>query len=101
MKHFFENKEENNELFSVLNVSSSFELDTFMNRKNLIMIKSKSNYIDSSINYEECLFQTSAGFYLYLEKLLSTDFYKLSFYYKEEQLNEVKIFLNQLIKNKK
>jgi hypothetical protein len=98
MRKFFKIKEKNNEFYSMLKVSGVFDIDTFLNRKNLTMIKSTSNYIENHISYDECLFETSAGFYLYLINMDSKDSYKLSFYYKEEQLNEVKIFLNQLIK---
>jgi hypothetical protein len=102
MRKFFKIKEKNNEFYSMLKVSNLFDINSFLNRKNLTMVKSTSNYMDNSFSYEECLFETSAGFYLYLLKEMGTqNSYKLSFYYKEEQLNEVKIFLNQLIKNTK
>ena len=84
-------------IFSLMKVEGTFDLDFFKKRKNLILIKSISRF-DKTIIYDECFFKTTAGFYLYLKKNPLSDAFFLSIFHKEEHINEIMIFLNQLIK---
>ena len=85
--------------FSVINVDGDFDLNFFLDKKNLFLEKSFSLYREK-LEYQKCIFRTTAGFYLYLIKKKDTENFELIIYYKEDQKNEVIIFLNQ-IKNKK
>lgn len=96
MKSFLNEIFENGS-FSMVEVDGDLELKTLLNKKNIFLIKSNSSF-NKEINYYECLFKTSAGFYLHLSKKENTDFFKLVIYYKEDQKNELLIFINQLKK---
>lgn len=85
--------------FSVINVVGDFDLKLFLGKKNLFLEKSFSSY-EQELKYQKCVFKTTAGFYLYLVRKKDTENFELIIYYKEDQKNEVIIFLNQ-IKNKK
>lgn len=63
-------------------------------------------YVDSSIdfnsdltiNYNEKIYKTVQGFYIYLSLKENHLQYKLTIYYKQEQQNEMTIFVGQLLK---
>jgi hypothetical protein len=92
--------EKDGDIFSVLNVlflPVGFE-------KFIDGLKTTIVYSDSSIGYEDVLFKyekkiyrTTHGFYIYL---LSNngDTNEMSIYYKQEQLNELTIFVRGLLK---
>lgn len=101
MKNVIEKIEENEGVFSIMSVDGYFELEKFLKRKNLKLIKSISFYMGGKIDYSELLFKASPGFYLYLSKEgpYNNELpFNLVIYHKEEHLNEIQIFLKQTSK---
>lgn len=56
----------------------------------------ENGLFDSSgkIIWEEVIYKTNQGFFMYVKKNFEGNF-NLTIYYKSEQLNELKIFINQ------
>lgn len=87
-------------------VMSTLEID-FLNqdiksfldkRTGLTVVWSKSNasFNIGEIKYEEIIYKSKQEFYLYL--LLRDEYPKIMVYYKQEQNNELIIFISQLLK---
>lgn len=85
------------ETYSELEVNGLFDIKTFLGKKNIGLQKSYGIF-DGEIKYKECIFKTSANIFIKLTKKDNTDFFEVVIYYKEDQKNEVLIFLNQIKK---
>lgn len=90
--------ENEGEIFSTNIIYLPETIDGFLSNKKVILV-----YSDSITNeegkrvYNEKLYKTTQGFYIYLvreEQLI----FKTTFYYKQEQSNEFDLFIGQLLK---
>lgn len=90
--------EKNEGQLSIMNVWTCFDLEKFRNNKKLKPLVSESIVsFDGTIQYNQIIFSTPAGYYLFIYRNDEGN-YHLKIYYKEEQYNEVLIFVKQLIK---
>jgi hypothetical protein len=92
-------KLEDGKLFSTVEINVPDEFQKFLDGRSLTTV-----YTDSWIDYETAKFNTRSKiystkqpFYLYLFKS-DLDGKTLVIYYKEEQINELKLFISQLLK---
>lgn len=98
---YISNLEKKGEIYSVLNVVSiPKEIEEYLNKMKTIVVYSISriDYNDTSIKYNEKIYKTAQGFYLYLSLNGPGDHAKLTIYYKQEQQNEITLFIGQLLK---
>lgn len=74
------------------------KISEFIEGRTFILVWSKgtANFIDGKINYTKKIYKTKQAFYLYL--LTEEDKTSIVVYYKQEQLNELTIFISQLLK---
>lgn len=81
--------------------SNGLDIIEFINKRSYEVVWS-SGYIninDEKMLYNEKIFKTKQNFYLYLNS--SVDFVIMDIYYKEDQKNELQIFIKQLLKQYK
>jgi hypothetical protein len=75
--------------------------DYLKDRKvNLLYSESEVSFEDTKFTYNSKIYKTQQGFYLYL-LFKEGDVDDMIVYYKQEQLNELTIFITQLIKQYK
>lgn len=88
--------------FSIMRVVLPKGFDDFMKSRSVDLVLSESylNFLDNKIHYRNKIYLTKQSFYLYLS-LEDTDNEYLTIYYKENQLNELTIFITQLLKTYK
>lgn len=91
-------KVESNEILSSIEISvEDKEIQSFLDGRNFLTVWSKgfSTLKENKIIFNEKIYKTKQGFYLYL---FSKGTSVLTIYYRQEQLNELTIFLGQLLK---
>lgn len=93
--------------YSIVNLSLDInDFSKFDNNKNLTLEFSESDFVNSKIDYRNKLYKTASSFFIYVEKQFLPPFeklnerysFKLTIYYKPTQINEITIFLLQLLK---
>jgi hypothetical protein len=89
--------EKNNDILSLSKLYGlSKEFDTFINKK-VDLVYSKSDIDDSKkFIFNEKIYKTKQSFYIYLS--FRGDEIDVDIYYKQEQHNELIIFITQLLK---
>lgn len=98
---YISNLEKNGDIFSVMNVISvPKEIEGYLNKMKTTVVysDSKIDYIDTSIRYNEKIYKTVQGFYIYLSLREVGTHAGLTIYYKQEQQNEITLFVGQLLK---
>ncbi len=90
--------EKDGEIFSTNIIYLPETIDGFLSNKKVILVHSDSITNEEGKRvYNEKLYKTTQGFYIYLvreEQLI----FKTTFYYKQEQSNEFDLFIGQLLK---
>jgi hypothetical protein len=92
--------EEGGETYSLINLLSiPKEIEQYLNKIKSTIVYSVGdlNYPDIKINYTEKIYKTAQGFYIYLS-LQGYGTPMITIYYKQEQLNEMTLFVGQLLK---
>ena len=92
--------EEGGETYSVINILSvpkEFEKSIDGLKTTLVYSESNADYKDGKIKYNEKIYKTAQGFYIYLS-LGEGAHLGLAIYYKQEKLNEVTLFVGGLLK---
>lgn len=85
-------------IFSSMTVQITEGLDSFLKDKKLVLRYSESFFsTDTDIRYNNKIYQTQQGFFLYLSLVDNV----MVIYYSEEQLNELTLFIRQLFKQLK
>ena len=95
-------KLEDGKLFSTVEINVPDDFQQFLEGRSLTVVHSE-NFIDfENGNFTTLtqIFSTKQSFYLYLLKG-SFDDKTLVIYYKEDQINELKVFVKQLLKTYK
>jgi hypothetical protein len=98
---YISNLEKNGEIYSVMNVISvPKEIEGYLNKMKTTIVYSisKIDYIDTTIKYNEKIYKTAQGFYIYLSLREVGTHAGLTIYYKQEQQNEMSLFVGQLLK---
>lgn len=92
-------KLEDGKLFSSVEINVPDEFQEFLDGRSLTTVYSDSwvDYETSKFNVRCKIYSTKQSFYLYLFKS-DIEGKSLVIYYKEEQLNELKLFIGQLLK---
>jgi hypothetical protein len=93
--------EKNGDVYSVMNVISvPKEIEGYLNKMKTTIVYSvsKIDYSDTSIKYNEKIYKTVQGFYIYLSLREVGTHAGLTIYYKQEQQNEMSLFVGQLLK---
>jgi hypothetical protein len=93
--------EKDGEILSIMNLLSlpkEFEKYADGLKTTLVHSVVDVDYVDGIPKYCEKIYKTSQGFYLYLSLSKSGDHVGLTIYYKQEQLNELSIFVRGLLK---
>jgi hypothetical protein len=93
--------EKNGDIYSVMNVVSvPKEIEGYLNKMKTTIVYSvsKIDYSDTSIKYNEKIYKTVQGFYIYLSLSEVGTHAGLTIYYKQEQQNEMSLFVGQLLK---
>jgi hypothetical protein len=99
--HFIEKLEDNlNLTFSVVNMTVPCEFDKYIENKQISLEYSESirEFDKNKLTYKSKLYKTKQDFYLYLLFDEDKDI-TLNIFYKQSQINELTIFLTQLIKD--
>lgn len=98
---YISNLEKNGEIYSVMNVISvPKEIEGYLNKMKTTIVYSvsKIDYIDTTIKYSQKIYKTAQGFYIYLSLREGGTHAGLTIYYKQEQQNEMSLFVGQLLK---
>lgn len=98
---YISNLEKNGDIYSIMNVISvPKEIEGYLNKMKTTVVysDSKIDYIDTSIRYNEKIYKTVQGFYIYLSLREAGTHAGLTIYYKQEQQNEITLFVGQLLK---
>lgn len=101
---YISNLEKNGEIYSVMNVISvPKEIEGYLNKMKTTIVYSvsKIDYIDTTIKYNQKIYKTAQGFYIYLSLREVGTHVGLTIYYKQEQQNEISLFVGQLLKQSK
>jgi len=97
LPHYIKNVEKH--VLSTLNLSFLRNgVEEFLDGKTFTIVWSEGD-IDvqtGKIKFSKKIYETKQGFYLYL--LLNQEIPSMVVYYKQEQINELKIFISQLLK---
>jgi hypothetical protein len=96
-------EDENKEMFSVVNLDELIDkkvVDSLDKNKNLTIVHMDADFTLGTLKYNSKLYKTSNGIYIYCKSHLGIgwDNKEVSVYHKPENINEVIIFLKQLIK---
>jgi hypothetical protein len=92
---YIEKFEEKNGVLSIMKIDSIKEgVIEFLDKKTIRVWENGSFDVSAKIFWEEVIYKTNQGFFMYVKKT-SIDNFNLTIYYKSEQLNELKIFINQ------
>ncbi len=99
LSRYIKNIEKKNECVysKVHNIYGPAHIKKIEENKNLTLIFGNSEFRDRKINFNDKLYVTNSGFYIYW-KLMDDNNFSLTIYYKIEQLQEVMIYLLQLNK---
>ena len=92
--------EEGGETYSLINLLSiPKEIEQYLNKIKSTIVYSVGdlNYPDIKINYTEKIYKTAQELYIYLS-LQRYGTPVITIYYKQEQLNEMTLFVGQLLK---
>lgn len=83
-------------IFSIMDIEIPENFDNFIKERKMLLVfsESSSDIETSEITYQNKIYQTQQQFFLYLSL---TDG-MMSIYYKEQQLNELTLFIRQLFK---
>ena len=97
-KHILAIEEQLGINLSTMFVSMPQEFDEFIKDKKMTFVYSESNanLDDGKISFKSKTYKTQQQFYLYL--LFNDDNIGLTIYFKQDQLNELTIFIRQLFK---
>ena len=98
---YINNLEKHGGVYSVLNVMSiPKEIEGYLNKMKTTVVYSisKIDYNDATIKYNEKIYKTAQGFYIYLSLREVGTHAGLTIYYKQEQQNEITLFVGQLLK---
>jgi hypothetical protein len=97
-KHILAIEEQLGVNLSTMFISMPQEFDTFIKSKKLTFIHSESitNAEDGIIKFNLKTYKTQQGFYMYL--LFKDESIDLTIYFRQEQLDELTIFIRQLFK---
>lgn len=93
--------EKDGDIFSVLNILSvPMEFEKFIDglKTTLVYSVSRTDYKDGVVKYNDKIYKTPQGFYIYLLLREVGTHVGLTIYYKQEQLNEVTLFVRGLFK---
>ena len=91
-------EQKNGKIFSSMTVEPSEGLDSFLKDRKFNLRYSESSFsTDTDIRYNNKIYQTQQGFFLYLSLVDNV----MVIYYLEEQLNELTLFIRQLFKQLK
>ena len=93
--------EKDGDIFSVLNILSvPMEFEKFVDglKTTLVYSVSRADYKDGLVKYNEKIYKTTQGFYIYLSLREVGTHVGVTIYYKQEQLNEVTLFVRGLLK---
>lgn len=92
--------EEGGVAFSMVNILSvPKEIEQYLNKIKSTIIYSIGDltYPNIEIKYTEKIYRTVQGFFIYLS-IIEDDTPVITIYYKQEQLNEMTLFVGQLLK---
>ena len=92
--------EEGGVVFSMVNILSvPKEIEQYLNKIKSTIIYSIGDltYPNIEIKYTEKIYRTVQGFFIYLS-IIEDDTPVITIYYKQEQLNEMTLFVGQLLK---
>ena len=92
--------EEGGVAFSMVNILSvPKEIEQYLNKIKSTIIYSIADltYPNIEIKYTEKIYRTVQGFFIYLS-IIEDDTPVITIYYKQEQLNEMTLFVGQLLK---
>jgi hypothetical protein len=95
---YIERIESKGETLSTIEVVLGQGIQKFLDDRNFVVVWSKgfTKVDEPKITLKEKIYKTKQGFFLYL--FLDKEFPTLTIYYKQEQINELTIFLTQLLK---
>ena len=95
-------KLEDGKLFSTVEINVPDDFQKYLESRSMTLVHSENfvNFDDGNFTTLTQIFSTKQPFYLYLLKG-SFDDRTLVIYYKEEQINELKVFVKQLLKTYK
>lgn len=95
---YIERIESKGETLSTVEVVFGEGIQKFLDDRNFVVVWSKgfAKVDEPKITLREKIYKTKQGFFLYL--FLDEDFQTLTIYYRQEQINELTIFLTQLLK---
>lgn len=99
---YIEQIENKGETLSLIEITFEGKgIQTFLDEKSFVVVWSKgfSTINEPKISLTEKIYKTKQGFFLYL--LLDMEISTLTIYYRQEQLNELTIFVGQLLKQYK
>lgn len=98
---YIKNLEKDGGVYSVLNaLSVPKEIEGYLDKMKTTVVYSvsKIDYNNTSIKYNEKIYKTAQGFYIYLSLREVGTHAGLTIYYKQEQQNEMSLFVGQLLK---
>jgi hypothetical protein len=99
---YIKNLEKTTDYFSVLNIGEFLISGDSINETNYDLVYTCSSYLNDKIVWKQKILKTKHGFYLYLKRHdLYKDSLEIDVYHKPEQLNELIIFIKQLVKQNK
>jgi hypothetical protein len=85
-------------IFSTATLSLPISIDDFIGKRKVTIVHSHSMIGDDGKKvYQEKIYKTTQGFYIYLVREDELMF-NLTIYYKQEQSNEFDLFIGQLLK---
>jgi hypothetical protein len=95
---YIEKFEEKNGVLSIMKIDQvKIGVIEFLDKKTLRVWENGSLVVSGKIVWEEVIYKTNQAFFMYVRKS-TVDNFILTIYYKSEQLNELKIFINQINK---
>jgi hypothetical protein len=101
-KDFIKNIEKiTNNLYSVVEYLDPVKVTPNMLIEKNYLIKLLDSFsLEGKIHHQEGIFETPSGFFIYLSKNISEDIYRMKIIYKSSQLDEVSMFIKNLLKLK-
>ena len=96
---YIEQIESNGEILSLIDIGfKGKDIESFLDEKSFVVVWSKgfSTINEPKISLTEKIYKTKQGFFLYL--ILDGEISTLTIYYRQEQINELTIFVGQLLK---
>lgn len=96
---YIENLEDKTESLSTMEIGfNGKQIQEFLDSRNFVTVWSKGFLTsdENRISFNEKIYKTKQGFFLYL--YLDVELSTIIIYYRQEQLNELTIFISQLLK---